>query len=91
MTKLKTPFVLNHGGGSDDHLSKFLKDNAKDLTAIMKEDDPTERVMLALRSAIELERSKYPDFDDTKHYIHAEIRPMDNALQIFVQLRDKKI
>ena len=26
MSKLKTPFVLNHGGGSDDHLSKFLKE-----------------------------------------------------------------
>ena len=74
----------------DIDLSKFLKDNAKDLTAIMKEDDLSEKVILALKSAIELERSKYADFDDNKHYIHAEIKPIDNALQIFVQKRDKK-
>ena len=90
--KLKEPIIVNHGGGKTDYLDKWLKENKNHLIATMIEDNPDQKVVMALGQAIELEKSKYPDFDDKKHYIHVEIthNKDQQALKIFAQKRDKK-
>lgn len=88
---IKKPMVINHGGGNDDYLQKWLSENKDHLLGTMIENDPTQKVVMALGQAIDLERSKYPDFDDKKHYIHVEIKHLKDqqGIQIFAQKRNK--
>lgn len=75
---------------SKDHLTKWLEENKESVIAQMVEKDPNERLMMALSNGIELEKSKYDNWDDNKHYIHVEISFKNNNAHLYFVRKEKK-
>jgi hypothetical protein len=74
----------------ENHLEKWLNENKESVLAQMNPKTPQmERLMIAMQNAMELERSKYDDWDDNKHYLKVELIPLNNALQIHVVRKEK--
>jgi|TARA_R100000479_G_scaffold64021_1_gene30452 hypothetical protein len=74
----------------ENHLEKWLNENKESVLAQMNPKTPQmERLMIAMQNAMELERSKYDDWDDNKHYLKVELIPLNNALQIHVTRKEK--
>lgn len=74
----------------DNHLQKWLEENKDSVLAQMSEKDPMERVMLSIQNAMDLEKSKYPDWDDNKDALKVKIDQGNGNLTINVQRIDKK-
>ena len=74
----------------ENHLEKWLEENKE---SILKQLDPNtpqmERLMIAVENAMRLEKSKYDDWDDAKHYLKVELKPINNTMQILVTKEDK--
>ena len=73
----------------ENHLQKWLEENKDSVLAQMTEKDPMERVMLSIQNAMELEKSKYPDWDDNKDALKVKIEQVKGNLIINVQRIDK--
>ena len=73
-----------------DHLTKWLEENKDSVVAQTVEKDPNERLMMALANGMELEKSKYEDWDDSKHYIHVEISFKNNNAHLYFVRKEKK-
>ena len=74
-----------------NHLQKWLEENKEEVLAQMSSTDQNEMLMIAIRNAINLEKSKYSDWDDKKHYIKVELRPLNNALEVYAVKKDKEV
>ena len=72
---------------SDNHLQKFLEENAEMLKKSLSAD-PQERLNAAVINAIELEKSK--GFDPKTEIISVEIIPGKNSVQITATKKKKK-
>lgn len=74
----------------ENHLEKWLEENKE---SVLKQLDPNtpqmERLMIAVENAMRLEKSKYDDWDDAKHYLKVELKPINNTMQILVTKKDK--
>ena len=74
----------------DNHLQKWLEENKDSMLAQMDPNTPQmERLMLAVQNAMDLEKSKYDDWDDSKHYLKVELKPGDNTMTIHVTKKNK--
>ena len=74
----------------ENHLEKWLNENKESVLAQMNPDTPhMERLMIAMQNAMELEKSKYDDWNDDKHYLKVELIPLNNALKIHVVRKEK--
>ena len=74
----------------ENHLEKWLNENKESVLAQMNPDTPhMKRLMIAMQNAMELEKSKYDDWNDDKHYLKVEFIPLNNALQIHVVRKEK--
>ncbi len=74
----------------DNHLEKWLKENKESVLAQMDPNTPhMERLMIAVENAMRLEKSKYDDWDDDKHYLKVKLKPEGNNMQILVTKEDK--
>ena len=74
----------------ENHLEKWLNENKESVLAQMNPDTPhMERLMIAMQNAMELEKSKYDDWNVDKHYLKVELIPLNNALQIYVVRKEK--
>ena len=72
---------------SDNHLQKFLEENAEMIKKSMSAD-PQERLNAAIANAIALEESK--GFDPETEIIHVDIIPGKNSVQITATKKKKK-
>ena len=74
----------------ENHLEKWLKENKDSVLAQMDPKTPQmERLMIAVENAMRLEKSKYDDWDDSKHYLKVELNPGDNTMTIHVTRKEK--
>ena len=73
-----------------DHLTKWLEENRDSVVAQIVEKDSNKRLMIALENGIQLEKSKYDDWDDNKHLIKVDIKFVDNNLHLHFTRKDKK-
>ena len=74
----------------ENHLEKWLEENKESVLAQMDPNTPQmERLMIAVENAMRLEKSKYDDWDDAKHYLKVELKPINNTMQILVTKEDK--
>ena len=74
----------------DNHLEKWLQENKQ---SVLKQLDPNtpqmERLMISIENAMRLEKSKYDDWDDSKHYLKVELKPGNNTMTIHVTRKEK--
>ena len=74
----------------DNHLEKWLQENKQ---SVLKQLDPNtpqmERLMIAVENAMRLEKSKYEDWDDSKHYLKVDLKPGNNTMTIHVTRQEK--
>ena len=74
----------------DNHLEKWLQENKQ---SVLKQLDPNtpqmERLMISIENAMRLEKSKYDDWDDNKHYLKVELKPVNNTMTIHVTRKEK--
>ncbi len=74
----------------DNHLTKWLDENKDSILAQLDPKTPQmERLMIAVENACRLEKSKYDDWDDSKHYLKVELKPGNNTMTIHVTKKDK--
>ena len=74
----------------DNHLEKWLQENKQ---SFLKQLDPNtpqmETLMIAVENAMRLEKSKYEDWDDSKHYLKVDLKPGNNTMTIHVTRQEK--
>lgn len=74
----------------DNHLEKWLQENKQ---SVLKQLDPNtpqmERLMISIENAMRLEKSKYDDWDDNKHYLKVDLKPENNTMTIHVTRKEK--
>ena len=74
----------------DNHLEKWLQEKKQ---SFLKQLDPNtpqmERLMIAVENAMRLEKSKYEDWDDSKHYLKVDLKPGNNTMTIHVTRQEK--
>ena len=74
----------------DNHLEKWLQATKQ---SCLKQLDPNtpqmERLMIAVENAMRLEKSKYDDWDDSKHYLKVDLTPGNNTMTIHVTRKEK--
>ena len=74
----------------DNHLEKWLQENKESVLKQLNPDTPQmERLMIAVENAMRLEKSKYDDWDDSKHYLKVELKPGNNTMTIHVTRKEK--
>ena len=74
----------------DNHLEKWLQENKESVLKQLNPDTPQmERLMIAVENAMRLEKSKYDDWDDSKHYLKVELVPQNNTMTILVTRKEK--
>ena len=73
-----------------DHLTKWLEENKDSVVAQIVEKDPNERLMMALANGMELEKSKYDDWDDDKHLIKVTVSTVGDHLKLYFVRENKK-
>ena len=74
----------------ENHLEKWLKENKDSVLAQMDPKTPQmERLMIAVENAMRLEKSKYDDWDDSKHYLKVDLKPENNTMTIHVTRKEK--
>ena len=71
-------------------MEKWLKENKESVLAQMDPNTPQmERLMISVENACRLEKSKYDDWDDNKHYLKVELKPGNNTMTIHVTRKEK--
>ena len=74
----------------DNHLEKWLQENKESVLKQLNPDTPQmERLMISIENAMRLEKSKYDDWDDSKHYLKVELKPGNNTMTIHVTRKEK--
>ena len=74
----------------DNHLEKWLQENKLSLLKQLNPDTSSmERLMISIENAMRLEKSKYDDWDDSKHYLKVELKPGNNTMTIHVTRKEK--